>query len=233
MIFALLILIENLDHLGITYRGDIVYEIPCGPAYRIQTQRLIIRCWDPKDVSLLKKAIDESLEHLRPWMPWAHAEPESLHQKVERLRLFRGKFDLGQDFYYGVFNPKETKVLGATGLHTHLGENVREIGYWLHKDYTKQGYATEASAALVKVAFEIEDVLRVEIHCDPCNLSSAAIPKRLGFKNEGVLRKRKPFREGELRDEMIWTLFADEYPNSPASQAQVEAFDVIGRKIPL
>lgn len=208
-------------------------KIPQGPAYRIHTQHLIIRCWDPKDAPLLKKAIDESLEHLRPWMSWAHDEPETLQQKVERLRQYRGKFDMGQDFYYGILNPEETDVLGATGLHTRLGENVLEIGYWLHKDYTKRGYATEASAALVKVAFEIEDVLRVEIHCDPMNVNSAAIPMRLGFKNEGVLRRRKPFREGELRDEMIWSLFADEYPNSPASEAQVEAFDVLGRKIPL
>jgi RimJ/RimL family protein N-acetyltransferase len=122
-------------------------------------------------------------------------------------------------------------VLGATGLHTRLGENVREIGYWIHQAHTNLGLASEATAALVKVAFEIEDVLRVEIHCDPRNVSSAAIPNKLGFKNEGILQKRKLFRDGEMRDEMIWTLFAEEYPNSPASIAKIEAYNITGYRL--
>jgi RimJ/RimL family protein N-acetyltransferase len=164
-------------------------------------------------------------------MPWAHDEPESLEKKINRLREFRGKFDLSQDFYYGIFNPKETEVFGATGLHTGLGENVREIGYWIHQAYTNQGLATEAASALVKVAFEIEDILRVEIHCDPTNVKSSAIPNKLGFNNEGILRKRKPFRDGEMRDEMIWTLFPEDYPSSPASKSKIHAFDALGEKL--
>jgi RimJ/RimL family protein N-acetyltransferase len=204
---------------------------PRGPAYRIHTERLVIRCWDPTDAPLLKEAIDASLDHLRPWMPWAYDEPEPVQKKIDRLREFRGKFDLNQDFYYGIFNLEETKVLGATGLHTRLGDNVLEIGYWIHQAYTNLGLATEAAAALAKVAFEIEDVLRVEIHCDPRNVSSAAIPKKLGFKNEGTLRKRKLSRDGEMQDDMIWTLFAEEYPNSPASKAKMEAYNVLGNKL--
>ncbi len=69
-----------------------------GPAYRIKTLRMVLRCWDPADAPLLKAAIDENLDHLRPWMPWAHDEPEELQAKIERLRVMRGKFDLGQDF---------------------------------------------------------------------------------------------------------------------------------------
>ena len=51
-------------------------------------------------------------------MPWAHDEPQSLDEKVALLRLFRGNFDLGQDFVYGVFSADESEVLGGTGLHT-------------------------------------------------------------------------------------------------------------------
>ena len=47
-----------------------------GPAYRIETDRLIIRCYNPEDADLLAKSIWESLEHLKPWMPWVHSEPE-------------------------------------------------------------------------------------------------------------------------------------------------------------
>jgi RimJ/RimL family protein N-acetyltransferase len=204
---------------------------PSGPAYRIQTARLVIRCWQPHDAPLLQTAISQSLDHLRPWMPWADSEPEELQVKIERLRRFRGLFDLGQDFIYAIFNADETLVLGGTGLHTRIGADAREIGYWMHKDYLNQGLATEASAALTRVAFEIDRVQRVEIHCDPTNVRSAAVPRKLGFSHDGTLRRRVPFLEEVPRDSMIWSLFADEYPTSPASTADITAYDVVGRRL--
>jgi RimJ/RimL family protein N-acetyltransferase len=206
-------------------------EIIPGPAYRIHTPRLILRCWNPGDAQHLKHTIDENLEHLRPWMPFAHAEPQELQAKIERLRTFRGNFDLGQDFVYGVFNQDETRVLGGFGLHPRIGLQALEMGYWIHKDFTQQGLATEACAALIRVAFEIEKVKRIEIHCNPNNQASAAIPRKLGFTHEATLHNRQEFLEDEHRDLMIWSLFLKDYPNSPASQIQIKAFDVIGRAI--
>ena len=52
-----------------------------GPAYRVHTQRLVIRCWQPEDAPLLKASIDENLDHLRPQMPWAMNEPTDLQTK--------------------------------------------------------------------------------------------------------------------------------------------------------
>jgi RimJ/RimL family protein N-acetyltransferase len=204
---------------------------PSGPAYRLLTQRLVLRCWDPQDAPLLKRAVDESREHLKPWMPWAHGEPETVDAYVQRLRQARAKFDLGQDFTYGIFDPSERTVLGGTGLHTRLGEGAREIGYWIHRDHLNQGLATEVSAALVRVAFEVDRVSRVEIHCDPRNVRSAAVPRKLGFTLEAVLRQRTPFLDEPRRDSMIWTLFAEDYPATPAAQASVEAFDVVGQRL--
>ena len=71
------------------------------PPYRVVTERLVIRCWDPGDAALLTEAIDSSLDHLRAWMPWVHDDPQPLAEKVGLLRRFRGRFDLGEDFVYG------------------------------------------------------------------------------------------------------------------------------------
>jgi RimJ/RimL family protein N-acetyltransferase len=201
-----------------------------GPAYRIHTRRLIIRCWDPRDAPLLSRALQQSAEHLKPWMLWAHDEPQSLEDRIRHLRQFRAKFDLGEDYVYGIFDQGETEVLGATGLHTRVGPRAREIGYWIHQDHTDQGLATESSSALVKVAFEIDSVNRVEIHCDPRNVRSAAIPRNLGFSHEATLRQRRPFLE-QWHDAMIWTLFAQEYPETPSARTEIEAYDAIGRRI--
>ena len=202
-----------------------------GPAYRIDSARTVIRCWQPQDAPLLQAAITASLEHLRPWMPWVESEPEDLEVKIARLRRFRGLFDLGQDFIYGIFTLDEAQVIGGTGLHTRVGGDAREIGYWIHQDFLSQGIATEVSAALTRVAFEVDRVQRVEIHCDPGNVRSAAVPRKLGFTHEATLRRRTPFLDETPRDRMIWSLLADEYAASPAAGAQVAAFDVIGRTI--
>ena len=202
-----------------------------GPAYDIHTRRLIIRCWQPADAPLIKAAIDVNLDHLRPWMPWAMHEPTDLQAKIELLRRFRAEFDSSRDYVYGIFNPDETQVLGGTGLHTRLGESAREIGYWIHKDYINQGLATETAAALTKVAFEIDGVDRVEIHCDPENVRSEAVPRKLGFVHEATLRRRDRTSADAPRDTMVWTLFASDFPSSPAAEAELQAYDVVGRRI--
>jgi RimJ/RimL family protein N-acetyltransferase len=202
-----------------------------GPAYRVETPRTVLRCWNPEDAPLLHTAILASLDHLRPWMPWAHLEPSSLDERIERLRTFRGEFDLGRDFVYGIFNRDETSVLGGTGLHTRQGDDAREIGYWIHKDFLNQGLATEISAALTRVAFTIDRTQRVEIHCASENLRSAAVPRKLGFQHDGTLRRSLTFQNAAPRDRMIWTMLREEFDASPAASTEIVAYDVIGRTI--
>ena len=202
-----------------------------GPAYRAITQRLLIRCWQPQDAPMLKEAIDASIDHLQPWMPWAMEEPTSLDTKIQRLRRFRGDFDLGNDFIYAIFDPGESKVIGGSGLHLRRGENAREIGYWIREDQINRGLATETAAALTRVAFEVDGVDRVEIHCGPNNVRSAAVPKKLGYQHEATLKRRMVDSDGELRDTMIWSLFAGDYPKSPSASSQIEAYDAAGRRI--
>jgi len=201
------------------------------PAYRIVTERLVLRCYQPEDAPLLAAAIEASLDHLKPWMPWARQEPQSIERRAMRLRRFRGLFDLGTDFIYGIFDAEKRRVIGGTGLHPTVGTGAREIGYWLHVDHTGQGYATEAVAALVRVGFEHLSLGRIEIHCDPENSASAAVPPRLGFALRTTVRNRVTGPRGMQRDTMIWCLTSAEYASSPARAAAAEAFDAAGRRI--
>ena len=203
-----------------------------GPAYRVLTPRLCLRCWNPEDAPALKAAVDASREHLIPWMQWAREQP-TLQMQIDRLRRVRSEFDLGQDFVYGVLSRDERQVLGGSGLHARSADRARMIGYWIHVDHIGQGCATETSAALTKVAFLIEDLDRVEIHCDPANAASAAIPRKLGYTHEATLRRRTHWSDGKVEDSMIWTLFADAFPTSPAAQIEIQAFDAAGREIPI
>lgn len=203
------------------------------PPYRLETERLVIRCWEPRDAGLLKEAVDESLEHLRPWMPWAHHEPQSLEEKIELLRGFRGAFDLGTNFVYGIFSRDESSVVGGTGLHERTGEGGIEIGYWIRASATGSGFGTETAAVLTQAAFRWCDVDRVEIKVDPENAASLAIPRRLGYVEEATLRRRQmPIVDGaERRDFVIFSMLVEELAGSPASAFGFAAYDAAGRPL--
>ncbi|WP_141607859.1 GNAT family N-acetyltransferase, partial [Myxococcus sp. AB022] len=115
--------------------------------------------------------------------------------------------------------------------HPRVGAGGREIGYWIAAQHTGQGLATEVAAALVRVAFELDGLRRVEIHCDPLNVPSVAVARKLGFTHEGTLRQRLQAADGSWRDIMLWTLLAEDYRASPAAASDLEAFDVLGQKL--
>lgn len=199
------------------------------PPYRIVTERLVLRCWEPRDAPLLKEAVDSSIDHLLPWMPWAAHEPQSLEDKVALLRQFRGRFDLGQDFTYGIFTRDEQQVVGGSGLHTRIGDEAFEIGYWIRASRAGEGLGTESTAALTRVAFELTDVDRIEIRCEPENERSRAIPRKLGYVEEATLRRR--LRQPEPRDVVIYSLFRADFASSPSAAAAVEAYDAAGTRV--
>jgi RimJ/RimL family protein N-acetyltransferase len=197
-----------------------------GPAYRIETERLVIRCYDPGDAPLLDAALTVSVEHLKPWMPWVHEEPQSLDKRVELLRTLRARFDANSDFNYGIFDRGESELIGAIGSHTRQGPGIRELGYWIRADRLRRGFATESVAAMTRVALEVDRVRRVEIRCDTKNLASACVPKKVGFVREGVLRRQLMYFAFP-RDAEIWSMVAEDYEASLASSAAVRAYDAM------
>jgi RimJ/RimL family protein N-acetyltransferase len=191
-------------------------------AHRITTDRLVIRCWDPADAPLLKEAVDASLEHLREWMPWAQAEPTSLEQKRKLLQTFADQFARGEDAIYGIFDADEERVVGGTGLHPRLGGEAREIGYWIRADAIGNGLATESTAALTRVGFEVDGLALMEIHCDPGNVRSAAIPRKLGY----TLADK---RDGD--GHLVFRLERPEYAGSPSATATLAVYDASGARV--
>lgn len=201
------------------------------PAYRIETERLVLRCWQPEDATLIKEAVDASLERLRPWMPWVAQEPMSLREKAELLRSFRGAFDVGANHVLGILDREETRALGGTGWHPRCEGKAQEIGYWIREDSEGRGLVSEAVAALTRVLFEVEKLDRVEICCDPANERSARVPRRLGYVEEARLRRRRPDAKGVLRDSLVFSMLAEDFPASRCKGAELAAFDVAGLRL--
>jgi len=198
--------------------------------YRIETERLVLRCYEPRDAALLKDAIDSSLDHLGPWMPWTEHEPQTLEEKTDLLKSFRSKFDAGDNFVMGIFSADESEVLGGTGLHPRLDPGGLEIGYWVRASATRQGITTESTAALTRVGFEVCGCDRVEIRVEPGNDASMGVPRKLGFVEEATLRRRLAGRGGgPQRDVTIFSMFREDF--DPAMAPGLRAFDASGRQL--
>ena len=193
------------------------------PPYRIDTERLVLRCWNPDDAPLLKATIDRNIDHLKPWMPWARAEPTTVEAKFELLRSFRADFDTGRQFVYGLFSPDESEVWGSSGLHRRAGPEALEIGYWVDQARGGQGLAREAAGALVQAAFEVDDIDRVELHHDPRNRRSRRVAEALGFAFQSlrvrdlVMAPGLAGRSPDLRDSVVWV----KYKNPPVESGPI------------
>lgn len=198
--------------------------------YRIETDRLVIRCWSPEDAPAVHHAEASSREHLKPFMVWAHTV-ESMDDTVAKLVRFRTSFDRGEDFMYGVFDARTKEVVGGTGLHPRVGLGGVEIGYWVHGQRVRQGFATEVAGALTRVAFEVGQVRFVEIRTVPENVASASVPKKLGFAHEATLRERLQMPDGSFGDALVFSMFTKEYATSAAKKTSLCAFDPAGRTL--
>ncbi len=195
------------------------------PPHRIETPRLVLRCWDPADAPLLKEAVDASLEHLRPWMPWIAHEPQTVEQKAALLRGFRERFQRGEDFTYGIFTADEAEVVGGTGLHTRPAGSALELGYWIRESRLRQGLATEACAALTQVGLEHCRVRRLVIRIDPGNEASLGVPGKLGYRRDGT--DVSP----DGRRLVVFTLARGDYDPEALPGTAARAFDAAGRRV--
>lgn len=203
------------------------------PAYRVVTDRLVLRPWNPEDAIALRDLIERGQSHLARFLPWAREVP-TLDEQLAQCRRMRGAFDLGTDLIYAAFLRADERVcVGGSGLHPRVGPNAFEIGYWVDVDHVRRGIATEMAGAMTRVGFEVEGADRIEIHCAAENVASASVPPKLGYVHEATLPRRLANAEGGLSDRRIYALWLEQYATSPASKVKVEAYDGVERAFSL
>lgn len=201
--------------------------------YRIATGRLLLKCWEPSYAEQLSALVIESADSLLPWMPFAKAPYPTVDEEMNLLRTFRGNYDLGKDYVIGIFDADERAPMGSTGFHLRNSADCLEIGYWIAKRYQGRGYATEAAAALIKIAFELTDVARLEINTAVGNERSQKVIRKLGLQLEGTLRNDGRDAYGKLVDHQKWSMTRSEYLASGHRSLAIRAHDCAGGEIAL
>lgn len=148
---------------------------------------LEMRLWEDHHAEEMFRVVDANREHLRRWLPWVDA---SRHPDDARAFVRRAleQFARHDGFHAGIW--LSGQIVGAIGLH-YINWRVgkTEIGYWLTESGQGQGIMTRACRALINYVFGELKLNRVEIICASGNQRSRAVPTRLGFTEEGMLRQ--------------------------------------------
>lgn len=134
------------------------------------------------DAGPVAQAIAASFDHLRLWMPWATEGARHLDAQRIFCHESETRWDEGSDYIWLLRPHGDDAVAGSFGLHRPVGPGAIEVGYWVHADYVRRGYATAGAYALTAAALQLADVKRVLIRTDENNVASAAIPRRLGYR---------------------------------------------------
>ncbi|MHA6252806.1 GNAT family N-acetyltransferase [Oceanobacillus sp. CAU 1775] len=152
------------------------------------TERLIIRAPKPGDGKAIHEAMMASIKELKPWMAFAQSE-QTLEETEINVRNAAIAFLKRENLRLHCYDRETGVYILTSGLH-RMDWNVRrfEIGYWIDSRYSGKGYVTEAVEGITNFAFDVLDANRIEIRCDERNIKSRAVPERLNFKLEGILK---------------------------------------------
>jgi ribosomal-protein-serine acetyltransferase len=168
----------------------------------------LIRSYNIDDAPALNEVLKREHEHLLVWLPWPDAD-KTLGDRREFIRGCIQQEADGDGFQTGVFHKGE--LAGSVGFHgvDHANRST-SIGYWLAAKYQGRGIVTRACEALVDHALLELKLNRVEIRCATENTRSRAIPERLSFAQEGVLRQAQLLHDRYV-DHVVYSMLAEQW----------------------
>jgi RimJ/RimL family protein N-acetyltransferase len=178
-------------------------------AYPLQTERLLLRPFAATDIDALLaiQSRDDVTRYLY-WDPRTAAEVrEVLDRKVRSTAIVTE----GDNLSLAAVLRETGELVGDLTLRWVSAEHRQaEIGFIFHPDHHGHGYATEAAAALLALAFEELRVHRVIGRLEARNGASARVLQRLGMRKEAELIENE-YVKGEWQSEIVYALLDREW----------------------
>lgn len=184
-------------------------------------QELYLSVFEREDAPELARLVAANEAHLRPWMPWVHGERPTSQLAFIESRALPG---LASADGFECAIVRDGKIIGAAGVHDVSARSRRgSIGYWIDKDAQGKGHVTKAVEAIIDRCFSIgvvagEPFERLDVFAEVDNLRSRAVPERLSFTFEGVLRRHR-HNGTRYADFAVYSLLRGEYMQMRARTA--------------
>lgn len=167
-----------------------------------------LRALDEPDAGELFHLTELNRSHLRAWLPWVDGT-RTVHDTLTFIRTAKEQQRQGYGFQAGIWYRRE--LAGVIGFHRIDWPRRRvALGYWLGRRFEGKGIMTRACRVLVDHAFGEFGLERVEIRAATENLRSRGIPVRLGFRQEGVVR-RAEWLYDHFVDHVVYALSREQW----------------------
>jgi RimJ/RimL family protein N-acetyltransferase len=150
----------------------------------------------------------------RLWELWFTAIPEPEQTRAYIDRALAGQRD-GHMLPWAVRELSSGTIIGSTRYHDIVTEIDRvEIGYtWYRKSWQRTHVNTSCKLLLLSHAFDTLACKVVGLRTDNFNLTSQRAIEALGAKKDGVIRHHMARRDGTVRDSVIYSILASEWPD--------------------
>ena len=151
-------------------------------------------------------------------------EPENTKLYIEQAMNMRAA---GNRMPFAVIDEATGKVLGSTSYHDIVPALKRvEIGYtWYAQSVQRSHVNTTCKLVLLTHAFETLGAAVVGWRTDNFNFASQRAIERLGARKDGVIRHHAPRRDGTVRDTVLYSMLAGEWP-----EAKAQLLDLLGKR---
>jgi len=151
------------------------------------------------------------------WKLWYTTVPGPDGMTAEIARRL-GLQKAGAMLPFAVVDPVTGTAVGMTTYMNVDAANRRvEIGStWYRRAVQRTGLNTEAKLLLLEHAFERLGCIAVELRTSSRNAQSRAAIERLGAQLDGVLRSHQHHQDGSLRDTVVYSIVAAEWPGIKA-----------------
>lgn len=171
-----------------------------------------LRLLDEADAGELHALIEANRAHLACWLPWASGQ--GFDETLDFVRRTRSQAGGNDGFQASIV--LDGSIVGMAGYPGVDWDNrSTRIGYWLDEAHQGRGIVTAAVRLLADHALSAWRLNRVEIHAATENRRSRAIPERLGFREEGTLR-RAQLVDGRYLDTVVYSTLAADRSVAPA-----------------
>jgi RimJ/RimL family protein N-acetyltransferase len=150
----------------------------------------------------------------RLWELWFTSVPEP-DQVQAYLSAAHAGLEAGHMLPWAVRELSSGEIAGSTRYHDILAHVDRvEIGYtWYAKRWQKSHVNTACKLLLLAHAFDRLGCKVVGLRTDNFNFNSQRAIEALGAKKDGVIRHHWPRRDGTVRDTVMYSILAHEWPD--------------------
>ena len=154
------------------------------------------------------RTLDANREYFGRWLPFVEYT-YTVDDSVAFLEMFLKTPGGTKEYLFAIRD--NGQFVGLIGFKSTDPENFRtEIGYWLREESQGKGIMTRAVDRLCRFAFDNMNMNRVQIRCAVGNTRSGNIPRRLGFRLEGVERAGELLTGGKFVDVEVYSMLKED-----------------------